>query len=85
MDFGKNGPLYGLLSPYKGSHKNSSIYWVYDLYKGFIKLYQKVVGFADVCGPYVLLITVDLLAHGPGKFKALSVSYFIRLTILAQI
>lgn len=39
---GKNGPLYSLLSPYKGAHKISSIYWVYGLYKGFIKLYQKL-------------------------------------------
>ena len=39
---GKNGPLYSLLSAYKGAHKISSIYWVYGLYKGFIKLYQKL-------------------------------------------
>ena len=38
---GKKGPLYNLLSPYKGAHKICSIYWVYDLYKCFIKPYQK--------------------------------------------
>src|SRR5882762_9993217 len=38
---GINGPLYNLLSPYKGTHKVCSIYWVYNLYKCFIKLYQK--------------------------------------------
>ena len=37
-DFG-NKWTFILVSPYKGAHKSSS---VYDLYTGFIKLYQKL-------------------------------------------
>jgi len=34
-------PLYNLVSCYKSSHKISSVYCVYELCKGFIKVYQK--------------------------------------------
>jgi hypothetical protein len=34
-------PLYNLVSCYKSAHKISSVCCVYELCKGFIKLYQK--------------------------------------------
>ena len=34
-------PLYNLVSCYKSAHKISSVYCVYELCKGFIKVYHK--------------------------------------------